>query len=140
MTFAADPSLKDDATGLFSRITSGQIIGLLEILVIGVVGLVALRMLKPKPLPEGALVGGELLPARTPEMLALAEQAADGDEDAMQRLEALGANGDVQLLDHEIALAQVDGRIKASALKRIGDAITASPPEAAAVIRQWMNA
>jgi flagellar M-ring protein FliF len=141
MTFAADPSLKDDATGLFSRVTSGQIIGLLEILVIGVVGLVALRMLKPKPLPDVAMIGGEtLLPARTPEMLALAEQAADGDEDAMQRLEALGASGDVQLLDHEIALAQVDGRIKASALKRIGDAITASPPEAAAVIRQWMNA
>jgi flagellar M-ring protein FliF len=70
-------------------------------------------------------------------MLALAERAADGDEEAMQKLEAM--NGDQPLLDQEIALAQVDGRIKLSALKRIGDAIHASPPEAASVIRQWMN-
>ena len=49
-------------------------------------------------------------------------------------------NADQPLLDQEIALAQVDGRIKLSALKRIGDAISASPPEAASVIRQWMNA
>jgi len=142
MAFAADDTLKDGADGFFSRVTSGQIIGLIEVLVIGIVGLVALRMLKPKPLPEGAILEGEtLLPGRTPEMLALAEQAADGDEEAMQRLESLQqTHGDVQLLDHEIALAQVDGRIKASALKRIGDAVLASPPEAAAVIRQWMNA
>jgi flagellar M-ring protein FliF len=74
---------------------------------------------------------------QSPEMLALAERAADGDADAMQKLEAM--NGDQPLLDQEIALAQVDGRIKLSALKRIGDAIHASPPEAASVIRQWMN-
>jgi flagellar M-ring protein FliF len=70
-------------------------------------------------------------------MLALAERAADGDADAMKQLEAM--NADQPLLDQEIALAQVDGRIKLSALKRIGDAIHASPPEAASVIRQWMN-
>jgi flagellar M-ring protein FliF len=33
----------------------------------------------------------------------------------------------------------VDGRIKLSALRRIGDAISASPAESASVIRQWMN-
>jgi flagellar M-ring protein FliF len=72
-------------------------------------------------------------------MLALAERAADGDVDAMAQLEAMTPS-DVPQLDQEIALAQVDGRIKLSALKRIGDAIAASPPEAASVIRQWMNA
>lgn len=142
MQFAGDPSLKDGEGGFFSTVTSGQIIGLVELLVIGVVGLVALRMLKPKIVAEAAPADGEtLLTAQTPEMLALAEQAADGDEAALQRLESLQqGHADVQLLDQEIALAQVDGRIKASALKRIGDAINASPPEAAAVIRQWMNA
>lgn len=143
MQFAGDDSLKDGGGGFFSTVTSGQIIGLAELLVIGVVGLLALRMFKPRMMPEAAPAdtGETLLAAHNPEMLALAEQAADGDESAMQRLEALQQNhGDVQLLDQEIALAQVDGRIKASALKRIGDAITASPPEAAAVIRQWMNA
>ena len=78
-------------------------------------------------------------PSQSPEMLALAARAADGDPEAMQQLENMGAEQQ-QLLDQEIALAQVDGRIKLSALKRIGEAIHSSPPEAASVIRQWMNA
>ena len=46
----------------------------------------------------------------------------------------------VNPLDQEIALAQVDGRVKLSAIKRIGDAVSASPAEATSVIRQWMAA
>jgi flagellar M-ring protein FliF len=43
-------------------------------------------------------------------------------------------------LDQEIALAQVEGGIKASSLKRIGETIATNPAESASVIRQWMNA
>lgn len=141
MSFAADDSLADEEGGLFSLVSADQIIGLVKLLVIAAVGLIALRMLKPKIVPGEQPAAEEALVGRSPEMLALAEQAANGDEEAMQQLEALQqANGDPPLLDQEIALAQVDGRIKASALKRIGETISASPPEAAAVIRQWMNA
>ena len=49
------------------------------------------------------------------------------------------AGDDTSLLDQEIALAQIDGRIKLSSLKKIGDSINGSPAEAASVIRQWMN-
>ena len=144
MKFAGDDSLADKQTGFFSTLTPGQIINLLEVLAAGIFALIALRMFRYKlmPAPEGDSSAQEsLLTAQNPEMLALAEQAADGDAEALQRLEAMQqGHADVQLLDQEIALAQVDGRIKASALKRIGDAISASPPEAAAVIRQWMNA
>jgi len=145
MSFAADANMADQENGFFSRITSDQIMGLLKLLLIAAVGLVALRMLKPKPAPAEAtaLPAPEtMLQAHSAEMLALAAQAADGDPEAIEQLEALQqqANGETPLLDQEIALAQVDGRIKMSALKRIGDAINASPPEAAAVIRQWMNA
>jgi len=74
-------------------------------------------------------------------MLAIAEQAAGGDPEALRQLEALQASqSDQPLLDHEITVAQVDGRVKASVLKKIGDSVAASPPEAAAVLRQWMNA
>jgi len=145
MRFANDDSLADKDAGILSSLPMDRIWGLLQIVVIGVVGLIALRMLKPKLVPQpaaAALEGpaGEIpLSAQSPEMLALAERAADGDADAMQQLEAMN-NADQPLLDQEIALAQVDGRIKLSALKRIGDAISASPPEAASVIRQWMNA
>lgn len=145
MRFANDDSLADKDTGLLSSLPMDRIWGLLQIIIIGAVGLIALKMLKPKFGPQSelpALAGpaGEIpLSAQSPEMLALAERAADGDAEAMQQLEAMG-NAEQPLLDQEIALAQVDGRIKLSALKRIGDAIHGSPPEAASVIRAWMNA
>jgi flagellar M-ring protein FliF len=141
MRFANDDSLADKEAGILSSLPMDRIWGLLQIVIIGVVGLVALRMIKPRIVQQPAMAlesaGETALTAQSPEMLALAERAADGDEEAMQKLEAM--NGDQPLLDQEIALAQVDGRIKLSALKRIGDAIHASPPEAASVIRQWMN-
>ena len=144
MRFTGDDSLADKDTGFFANLPMDKIWGLLQIIVIGAVGLMAIRMLKPKvvaapELPALAAADGGQLSAQSPEMLALAERAADGDADAMKQLEAMGSEQQ-PLLDQEIALAQVDGRIKLSALKRIGDAITASPPEAASVIRQWMNA
>lgn len=142
MRFANDDSLADKEGGLFSQLPMERIWGLLQIVLIGAVGLIALRMLKPKIAPEhvAALEGSDATPlsAQSPEMLAIAERAADGDASAMQQLEAL--NSGQPLLDQEVALAQVDGRIKLSALKRIGEAIHSSPPEAASVIRQWMNA
>lgn len=144
MRFANDDSLADKDSGFFSQLPMDRIWGLLQIIVIGVVGLIALKMLKPRIVPQPAMAalegpaGETPLSAQSPEMLALAERAADGDDDAMRQLEVMN-NGDQPLLDQEIALAQVDGRIKLSALKRIGDAIHASPPEAASVIRQWMN-
>lgn len=144
MRFANDDSLADKDSGFFSQLPMDRIWALLQIIVIGVVGLIALKMLKPRIVPQPAMAalegpaGETPLSAQSPEMLALAERAADGDDDAMRQLEVMN-NGDQPLLDQEIALAQVDGRIKLSALKRIGDAIHASPPEAASVIRQWMN-
>jgi flagellar M-ring protein FliF len=143
MRFANDDSLADKEAGILSSLPMDRIWGLLQIVIIGVVGLIALRMMKPKFGAQPAMAalegpGGEnAIAGQSPEMLALAERAADGDEDAMKQLESM--NADQPLLDQEIALAQVDGRIKLSALKRIGDAIAASPPEAASVIRQWMN-
>ena len=139
----ADP-LADKQSGFFSLLSIDRIWSLIELIVIGVIGLFALRMIKPKfgwggvAQLEQADAPAQLPSGQSPEMLALAERAADGDPDAMHQLESL--NPEQQLLDQEIALAQVDGRIKLSALKRIGDAISASPPEAASVIRQWMNA
>ncbi|MFZ5746627.1 MAG: flagellar basal-body MS-ring/collar protein FliF [Pseudomonadota bacterium] len=144
MKFNADADLADASSGWLSMISTDRIFGLLQLVIIAVAGLVALRMLKPKLSPAAATPelrdGGEIAHQPSAEMLALAERAADGDVEAMQQIEAMEHEGGQPLLDQEIALAQVDGRIKLSALKRIGDAINGSPPEAAAVIRQWMNA
>ncbi|WP_448661376.1 flagellar basal-body MS-ring/collar protein FliF [Sphingomonas sp. CJ20] len=140
MQFSAGDALADNESGLLSLLSMDRVWGLLQLIVIGIVGLIALRMLKPKVLaPDPALADAAALASHNAERLALAERAADGDAEAAQQLEAMNAAEPHALLDQEIALAQVDGRIKLSALKRIGDAINASPPEAASVIRQWMN-
>ena len=138
MPFAAAELLDDKEESWLSPTTVEHLMNVLKLLIIIAAGLVAVRMLRPKVVPEPA-AEPTVLTAQNPEMLALAEQAADGDPEAMKRLEALNNQDDSVLLDQEIALAQVDGRIKLSALKRIGDAITASPAESASVIRQWMN-
>jgi len=140
MKFNTDDTPADATSSFLSSLPMDKIWSLLQLVVIGVVGLLAIRMLKPKPVPAlDVAEAAPALPAHSPEMLALAERAADGDTEAMAQLENI-SQSDVPQLDQEIALAQVDGRIKLSALKRIGDAISASPPEAASVIRQWMNA
>ena len=142
MPFSAPADLVDPSEAWWAFLTSDQVTGVIKLLIVAVVGLVALRMLKPRLMPGEAQAEPtpELLSAdEQAEMLALADQAAEGDPEALQQLEAR-QNGDVPMLDHDIALAQVDGRIKASAIKRIGDMVTNSPPEAAAVLRQWMNA
>ncbi len=136
MRFAAADALAGDTPGLFSMVSTDQIFALVKLLVVAGVGLAALRMLRGKP--ANARDDTPLLAERSPEQLALAVRAADGDEAAVEQLQRDG--GDAALLDQEIALAQVDGRIKLSALKRIGDAVAASPAESASVVRQWMNA
>jgi flagellar M-ring protein FliF len=137
----APPAGADANSGLPFGLTSDAIIGLIKVLAIAGVLLVGLGMVlrRFRRTEPGTAAGPELLTADG-EFGTLAQRAADGDENAMKQLENMREGDGVPLLDEEIALAQVDGRIRLSALKRIGDAIATSPAESASVIRQWMNA
>ena len=140
MPFQAAEIAAPEEKGLPFGMTWDGLFGFLKYLVLAIVGLLALRMLRPRG--SGAVEQATgLLPADAQELQALSARAAEGDPEAMQQLEQIRQDGsDLSLLDQEIALAQVDGRIKLSVLKRIGDAVTGSPAESAAVVRQWMNA
>jgi flagellar M-ring protein FliF len=141
MAFAA-PDAFDEATGgLPFGLTAAHLLDLLKYGLIGGVVLLAIRMLRPTrvAVEEPANATEHLLRSENGLMASLTERAAQGDEDAIRQLDEMRTQ-DVPLLDEEIALAQVDGRIKLSALKRIGEAIAAGPAESASVIRQWMNA
>jgi flagellar M-ring protein FliF len=142
MAFAAADALAEGDGGLlswFSWVSADQIFGLLKLLVIAGAGLIAMRMLRPK---YGQRAGDErLLTNQTTDAQDLASRIANGDPDALQQIEAMREAGkDTALLDQEISLAQVDGRVKLSSLKKIGASVSDSPAEAASVIRQWMNA
>jgi flagellar M-ring protein FliF len=139
MSFAAAGDLDGAEGGLPFGLTGDGLLGLAKYVLIGGVILLAIWMLRPKIAPSQAGPTEHLLTSENEEMAELAQRAADGDEEALRQLEEIRAQ-DVPLLDEEIALAQIDGRIKLSALRRIGDAIAAGPAESASVIRQWMNA
>lgn len=78
--------------------------------------------------PEGILVPQELI-----------ERAAAGDEEAIRMLQSMRGQEVGLPVEAEIDVAQIEGRLKTSALKKVGDVIERNPNEAVAIIRQWMN-
>lgn len=76
----------------------------------------------------------------TPELLS---RAADGDDEAADIIAAarLESNDSVRKMgiDAEIDVAQVEGRLKGSALKKVGGIISKHPDESAAIVRQWLH-
>ena len=83
--------------------------------------------------------GGQLAlaPPEKDQMTELLARAAKGDEEAIAILEAQRANGGMAI-ETEIDVAQIEGRLKASAVRKVGEIVERHPAEAAAVIRQWM--
>lgn len=78
--------------------------------------------------PNRAMVTAELL-----------SRAAEGDEDARRQIEDLRQqNNGLLPVETEIDVAQIEGRIKSAALKKVGEVINRHPTEAAAIVRQWM--
>ncbi|MBA4761555.1 flagellar basal-body MS-ring/collar protein FliF [Sphingomonas sp.] len=143
LAFATPAEPADAQAAWYSFFTSDQVVGLLKILLVGVIGLIVLRMLRSRANKETeGEVGPPMLPSdQNADMLAIAQQAAEGDPEALKQLESMQGNRpDVPLLDHDVQLNNVDGQIKASHLRKIGDMVAANTPEATAVIRQWMNA
>ncbi|MGF7155035.1 flagellar basal-body MS-ring/collar protein FliF [Novosphingobium gossypii] len=119
--------------GLPFGLTVDRILDVLKIVLVGGIVLFAIRMLRrqnaPALLPPPAVGASDGEDRRQP-----------GASVSMAQLEPLGEAGeDMPLLDQEVALAHVEGRVKLSAIKRIGDTIATNPAESASVIRQWMN-
>lgn len=116
-------------------VPTDQIFSVLKILIIAAVGLLALRMIRPRFDRRSSDREATPLEAQTGEQVTLAPgNEAEGTQLALEAAENRG-----NLLDQEIALAEVDGRIKLSAIKRIGDTVAASPAEATSVVRQWLS-
>jgi flagellar M-ring protein FliF len=84
--------------------------------------------------PQGHLA---LAPPNDDDMNDLISRAAAGDESAIALLEAR-RNGQRGGIENEIDIAQIEGRLKLSAVRKVGEVIERNPREAASVIRQWM--
>ena len=119
-------------------LTKDDYLRIAEIVVLGVVGLLVLllvvrplvaRLIESLPRPQPA----------SPEMLS--DQSA-GPAPKLPQPEAgtgIGARSEVNdELEQMIDLEQVEGRVRASSLKKIGEIIEKHPEETVSIIRTWM--
>ncbi|WP_235199836.1 flagellar basal-body MS-ring/collar protein FliF [Sphingomonas sp. RIT328] len=128
MTFVPTPEEEAAKSALPFGLTGDRLINLVEVAIIGGLLLLGLRMALTRLRP----VDGE---GRQPALIDLAAEPVDGESQ-----DELADEDEVTLLDHDISLANVDGRIRASTIKKIGDVIATNPAESTSVIRNWMNA
>ena len=136
MAFAGEDALADKEGGWLDMLPLDRVADFAKLLLIAGVGLIALRMLKARPgTSDPADAKADIL-LRSQGTQPAALTGPDGEPVA-----AGGTATDQQpAIDQEVALDQVDGRVKLSILQRVGETVATSTPESASVIRQWMNA
>lgn len=136
MRFA--PVVPDEGGGLsfLSKLPTGQIFPLLQLLLVAGVGLMVLKIIRGGAGGGGSGNDGEQITYLPP---LRGEDGQPLPADMQPAPPSLANPSHMAQIDQEIALAQVEGGIKASSLKRIGETIATSPAESASVIRQWMN-
>ncbi len=142
------PPAEEEGAGLdiMRYVPTAQILPMLELLLVAGVGLMVLKMVRSGAGDASSSGAAALLSGRR--AADSLEPDANGDtmlpalegDPALPAPPSLANPSHMAALDQEIALAQVEGGIKASSLKRIGETIASNPAESASVIRQWMNA
>lgn len=146
MQFVKLEPLEFDDGSLFLGISKEDFMQLAEILVLAVVGLlVILLVVRPvltrlfESMPT-ALAGGQAGALGDQEGVALAQLT--GPEATADMAELLEEDEeeveDESLLDQMIDINQVEGRVRASSLKQIGEIVDKHPEEAIAIVRNWM--
>lgn len=150
--------LEEQAGYLFLGLTKVDLMRLAELVVLGVIGILVVllvvrpmirRLLEAAPAASGAAGGLEMLadPAGAHPALAgpdgmsgsaAALQQPDGEGGLPAQLAdgAAAGSGD---LDHMIDMNQVEGSVRASALRRISEIVENHPEETVAILRGWLH-
>ena len=138
MRFAKIDPIEVDDGSLFMGLNKQDLMPLIEIIVLGLVGgLIILLVVRPvlnrlfEVVPAG---GGDLDAAELAAATELAQLTGPSDDEA-EELEEEKPNS---LLDQMIDINSVEGQLRASSLKQIGEIVDNHPEEATAIIRGWM--
>jgi flagellar M-ring protein FliF len=145
-----------EAAAAFMGLEKSDYMKIAETLVLGVIGiLVVLLVLRPLvtrimadgipggPVPAGATVsaGGQMMALTGPAANGMPggqrQLAAPSGDGAGEMLAGIGGDGDSEV-DSMIDIANIEGRVKASSLKKVGEIIDKHPEEAIAIMRNWM--
>ena len=141
MRFATAEEPEEEALELFFGFNKNDLLRVAEILVLSIVSVLVI-LLVVRPLLSRAF---EALPAAAGAMAAqgrlLAEQAAGAP--ALVGPGGVTAPGEGMLgeeegFDEMIDLDRVEGRVKASSVKKVGEIVTKHPEEAVSILRNWM--
>ncbi|MCR9175256.1 MAG: flagellar basal-body MS-ring/collar protein FliF [Alphaproteobacteria bacterium] len=137
-----EPEDLGDGSFLFG-ISKEEFLQLAEVLVLAVVGLLVILLVvrpvltrlfesMPTTLAAGGAGGGMI--GADGQLAQLAGPGANAD-----MAELLDSDEDEEsLLDQMIDINQVEGRVRASSLRKIGEIVDKHPEEAVAIIRNWM--
>lgn len=128
---------EDESSG-FLGLDERQLMRIAEILVLGVVAVLVL-LLVVRPLVGRVVEGGiESGPARLPGE-AGAHAALTGP-DGSEAGAAASSNSEIvaEEIEQMIDLNKVEGRVRASSIRKIGEIVDKHPEEAVAIIRSWL--
>lgn len=134
MPFADAAAAEEPELQLFFGLNKNDLLRMAEILVLSIVAiLVILLVVRPlvsrafEALPAAAAVGEGLL-------------AGEPGAPALPGARPVPAPGEEEELPYEeqIDIDRVEGRVKASSVKKVGEIVEKHPDEALAIIRSWM--
>ncbi|MBI5122137.1 MAG: flagellar M-ring protein FliF [Rhodospirillales bacterium] len=138
MKFAEGDAEGDKPLDLIFGFEQAQIMRMAEILVLSVVAILVI-LLVVRPLVTRAF---ETMPAAAGEagrkLLAEPGMAPALSGPGMPPAPGVPMEDEVESLDELIDIDKVEGRVKASSIKKIGEIIEKHPEEALSIIRNWM--
>ena len=143
MPFADPVDFADDGPDLLFGLTPENIERIVEILILGALGILAILLLLRPAISKILDIS-----AAQPGVAAAEEEAAPAlITDQSGALVAAPAGGLVPAelggdaeddVESMIDIAHIEGRVKASSMKKIGEIIDKHPEEAVAILRNWM--
>jgi flagellar M-ring protein FliF len=132
----------DESAGLMMGYTRGDVIRMIEIGVLGLLGVLALLFgVRPilrglaavAPSPMVPQLAGPAGAAQLPSGSGAAGQVMAAGDDAGEGGRALTTE-----IDRMIDVNQIEGRVRASSLKKVGELVQNHPDEAVNIMRSWM--
>lgn len=138
MQFADLGAVQEEELKLFFGLNKNDLLRMAEILVLSIVAILVI-LLVVRPLVSRAF---EALPAAMAEGRMLADQTSAAAAAALTAPKAGGPSPSeapgMDQYEELIDIDRVEGRVKASSVKKVGEIVEKHPEEALSIIRTWM--